>query len=136
MGCQGYDVDKNVLYQDNKSTILLENNSKKISSKQTRALKIRYFFLTEQIEKVNLSMSIAQPWIWLATLCQKSYKEKCFKSSISWLWDTNMFRHKMPRWQERVGRPEYLMENQEMIILDLYDWYMKIQVTIILYISC
>jgi hypothetical protein len=51
---QGYDNQKNILYQDNKSTILLENNGKKSSSKRTRALNIRYFFLKEQIEKGNL----------------------------------------------------------------------------------
>jgi hypothetical protein len=27
---QGYDVEKNIVYQDNKSTILLETNSKKV----------------------------------------------------------------------------------------------------------
>jgi hypothetical protein len=37
---QGYDVEKNIVYQDNKSAILLETNSKKSSGKQTRALNI------------------------------------------------------------------------------------------------
>ena len=51
---QGYPIEKNILYQDNKSTILLLENGKKSSSKRTRALNIRYFFLTDQIEKGNL----------------------------------------------------------------------------------
>jgi hypothetical protein len=50
---QGYDVDKNIVYQDNKSTILLETNGKKSSGKQTRALNICYFFITNQVEKGN-----------------------------------------------------------------------------------
>jgi len=54
MEAQGYPIDKNILYQDNKSAILLEENGKKSSSKRTRALNIRYFFLTDQIEKGNL----------------------------------------------------------------------------------
>jgi hypothetical protein len=37
---QGYNVDKNIIYQDNKSTILLETNGKKSLGKQTRALNI------------------------------------------------------------------------------------------------
>ena len=53
---QGYDIDKNILYQDNKSAILLEVNGKKSSGKRTRALNIRYFFLTNQVEKGNLSI--------------------------------------------------------------------------------
>jgi hypothetical protein len=41
---QGYNVEKNIVYQDNKSAILLETNAKKSSGKQTRALNICYFF--------------------------------------------------------------------------------------------
>jgi hypothetical protein len=48
---QGYDVKKNILYQDNKSTILLETNGKRSSSKRTHALNIQYFFLNDQVEK-------------------------------------------------------------------------------------
>ena len=54
MEAQGYDVKDNILYQDNKSTILLENNGKRSSGKRTRAINIRYFFLTDQVEKGNL----------------------------------------------------------------------------------
>jgi hypothetical protein len=57
MEAQGYKVEKNILFQDNKSTILLLNNGKRSSSKRTRAINIRYFFLTDQIEKGNLLVS-------------------------------------------------------------------------------
>ncbi len=40
---QGYPINKNILYQDNKNAILLEENGKKSSSQQTRHLNIRYF---------------------------------------------------------------------------------------------
>jgi hypothetical protein len=50
---QGYNVDKNIVYQDNKSTILLETKGKKSSGKQTRALNIHCFFVTDQVEKGN-----------------------------------------------------------------------------------
>ena len=56
MEAQGYDIHKNILYQDNKSTILLLENGKRSSSKRTRAINIRYFFLTDQINKGNLSV--------------------------------------------------------------------------------
>ena len=56
MEAQGYAIHKNILYQDNKSTILLEVNGKRSSSKRTRALNIRYFFLTDQVEKGNLTI--------------------------------------------------------------------------------
>jgi hypothetical protein len=40
----GYHVEKNTVYKDNKSAILLERNSKKSSSKRTGAINVRYFF--------------------------------------------------------------------------------------------
>ena len=54
MEAQGYEVKDNILYQDNKSTILLLENGKRSSGKRTRHMNIRYFFLTDQIEKGNL----------------------------------------------------------------------------------
>ena len=53
LGAQGYKVRKNILYQDNKSTILLLNNGKASSGKRTRAINIRYFFLHDQQRKGN-----------------------------------------------------------------------------------
>jgi Reverse transcriptase (RNA-dependent DNA polymerase) len=53
---QGCKMKPTILYQDNKSAILLEKNGKKSSSKRTRALNIRYFFITDQIEKGNLTV--------------------------------------------------------------------------------
>jgi hypothetical protein len=53
---QGYEVDRNVLYQDNKSAILLELNGRKSAGKRSRALNVRYFFLTDHVEKGNLQI--------------------------------------------------------------------------------
>ena len=53
---QGYDIRQNVVFQDNKSAILLEVNGKKSAGKRSRALNIRYFFVTDQIEKRNLEV--------------------------------------------------------------------------------
>ena len=52
----GYGIDRNVLYQDNKSAILLETNGKKSAGKRSRALNIRYFFVTDQVEKGNVQV--------------------------------------------------------------------------------
>ena len=42
---------QNVLYQDNKSTILLIENGQKSAGKRSRAINIWYFFITEKQEK-------------------------------------------------------------------------------------
>ena len=51
---QGYVVDDTVLYQDNKSAILLEENGKSSSSKRTRHMKIRYFFIKDQVDSKEI----------------------------------------------------------------------------------
>jgi hypothetical protein len=48
---QGYRISRNVVHQDNKSAILLETNGRRSSSKRTRAINIRYFFIADQVEK-------------------------------------------------------------------------------------
>ena len=50
------EIDKNILYQDNKSAILLEKNGKASSSQRTRAINIRYFFVTNQAERGMLEI--------------------------------------------------------------------------------
>jgi hypothetical protein len=53
---QGYKIDKNILYQDNKSTILLEENGRRSAGRRSRALNIRYYFVTDQVERKNLQI--------------------------------------------------------------------------------
>jgi hypothetical protein len=56
MKAQGYNVKDNVLFQDNKSFILLENNGKASSSKGTKHINIRYFFITDRVSKEEVSV--------------------------------------------------------------------------------
>lgn len=54
--CQGCPVETNRVHQDDRSTVLLENNGKASSGKQTRALNIRHFMTTDQVKRGNLVM--------------------------------------------------------------------------------
>ena len=53
---QGYEISRNILYQDNKSAILLEKNGKQSSSQRTRAINIRYFYITDQAARGMLEI--------------------------------------------------------------------------------
>ncbi|CAJ1968085.1 unnamed protein product [Cylindrotheca closterium] len=53
---QGYPIHKNILYQDNKSSILLETNGRSSAGKRSRALNTRYFFVTDQVELGNITI--------------------------------------------------------------------------------
>ena len=57
MEAQGYRVKDNVLFQDNKSAILLEQNGKASSSKRTKHINIRYFFVTDRISRGDISVA-------------------------------------------------------------------------------
>jgi hypothetical protein len=57
LDAQGYHVQDNVLFQDNKSAILLEKNGKASSSKRTKHINIRYFFITDRVQKGDLSLA-------------------------------------------------------------------------------
>ena len=48
---QGYDMEPSLLYQDNISAILLETNGKASSSKQTKHIKVKYFYVKDKIDQ-------------------------------------------------------------------------------------
>ena len=53
---QGYQVNENIIYQDNKSAMLLEKNGKASSGKRTKHINIRYFFVTDRIQKGDVDV--------------------------------------------------------------------------------
>ena len=76
---QSYNVKKNILFQDNKSTILLENNGKQSSSQRTRAINIRYFFITDQVKRKNVSIEYCPTKMMLADYMTKPLQGAQFK---------------------------------------------------------
>jgi hypothetical protein len=56
MKAQCYGVKDNVLFQDNKSSILLEKNGKASSSKRTKHNNIWYFFITDRVSNEEVSV--------------------------------------------------------------------------------
>jgi hypothetical protein len=46
---QGFTVSDSIVYQDNQSAILMEKNGRASSSKRTRHINIRYFFVTDRV---------------------------------------------------------------------------------------
>jgi hypothetical protein len=48
---------KNIILQDNTSTIQLENNGRRYSGKRTRHINIRYFYITDQIKEGKVSVT-------------------------------------------------------------------------------
>ena len=76
---QGYKVDSNILYQDNKSTILLEKNGKQSSSQRTRAMNICNFFITDQSKRGNVEIEYCPTKIMVANYMTKLLQGALFK---------------------------------------------------------
>ena len=53
---QGYKIDSTIVYQDNQSAILLEKNGKESSSRRTRHMNIRYFFITDRVKSGEVTI--------------------------------------------------------------------------------
>ncbi len=53
---QGYGVVKNLLLQDNRSSILLERNGSASSGKHTRHINIRHFFISDRVNMKEVSL--------------------------------------------------------------------------------
>ena len=54
MKAEGFIVRDNILYQDNKSAMLLGTNGRASSSKRTRHIKIWYYLVANQVAKGDL----------------------------------------------------------------------------------
>jgi hypothetical protein len=53
---QGYDIEYSLIEQDNKSTILLAENGRASSSKRTRHINIRYFYVTNLVKSSKVKI--------------------------------------------------------------------------------
>jgi len=57
LSAQGVHVPTTTIYQDNMSIILLAENGRSSSSKRTRHINVRYYFLTDQIKNGQVKIA-------------------------------------------------------------------------------
>ena len=65
MRAQGIEVRDNILYQDNISAMLLETNGRASSSKRTKHVNIRYYYVADRVAKGDLRV------VWCPTATEK-----------------------------------------------------------------
>ena len=53
---QGYLTEENIMYQDNLSAMLLDTNGKKSSTKRTKHVRVRYFFIKDRVSSGDIKM--------------------------------------------------------------------------------
>ena len=75
---QGYNWDDTILYQDNLSTILLQKNGKKSSSKRTKHINVRYFLIQDRWENGEFKIDYCPTDEMLADFFTKPLQGKKF----------------------------------------------------------
>ena len=55
---QGYQIYNNIIYQDNQRSIKIQKNGRRSSSKRTRQINARYYFITDRITKRQESVEL------------------------------------------------------------------------------
>jgi hypothetical protein len=78
MGYQGYEVENN-LAEDNQSAQLLLENGRKSAGKQSRAINVRYFFLSDQVKQGNLTIEYCPTDKMVADFWTKPLQGKKFR---------------------------------------------------------
>ena len=97
---QGYHVTDNVLHQDNESTIKLARNGRRSSSKQTWHIEIRYYFVTDHIERDRLRVSYCPTGDMLADYFSKPLQGSLFRKF------RNLILNVSPKDELNVGHGE------------------------------
>ena len=75
---QGYTVLQTVVYQDNKSTITLEQRGRAFSSKRTKHIQGQYFFVKDKIEQGTLEVEFCPTKQMLSNILENTKQGKAF----------------------------------------------------------
>jgi hypothetical protein len=76
---QGYKILDNILYQDNKSSILLETNGRGSSGKRTRHINVRYFFIADRVKSKEIRIEYCPTGIMIADYFTKPLQGALFR---------------------------------------------------------
>lgn len=79
MRAQGYELTDVELYQDNQSAMMLETQGKASSSRRTRHLDIRFFFVKDKVEKKEVTIKYEPTEAMIADCITKPLQGKMFQ---------------------------------------------------------
>ena len=80
LSAQGVHVPTTTIYQDNMSTILLAENGRSSSSKRTRHINVRYYFVTDQVKRGYVKIAYCPTEDMLGDFFTKPLQGSVFKN--------------------------------------------------------
>jgi hypothetical protein len=75
---QGYEVSETVLHQDNQSAMLMETNGRLSSSKRTRHMHIRFFWIADHVQSGKIKLEYCPTGVMLADYFTKPLQGAAF----------------------------------------------------------
>jgi Reverse transcriptase (RNA-dependent DNA polymerase). len=88
---QGYEIEENLLYQDNMSAIKIEENGEKSCSKRSRHIDMRYFFIKDQLGTESIEVVYCPTEYMVADFLPTLSKESCSTTSKQSSWVMNLY---------------------------------------------
>jgi len=76
---QGYKIENNIMYQDNKSAILMEINGRNSCTGNSRHINIRYFWVKDRVDKGEVKVEYLPTHIMLADYFTKPLQGSQFR---------------------------------------------------------
>ena len=111
---QGFELEENILYQDNQSAMLIEKNGKRSSGQKTKHMDNRYFWIKDRLDSENIQVKYCPTEKMLADFFTKPLQGSLFRKfrdvilgykHISEL-ENESETIKSPACQERVGKSD------------------------------
>jgi hypothetical protein len=76
---QGFEIKKNILYQDNQSSIKIEKNGKKSSGQKTKHMDNRYFWIKDRLETEGIDVEYCPTELMIADFFTKPLQGALFR---------------------------------------------------------
>ena len=122
MMAQGYEIKKNIVYQDNQSAMKMEINGRNSCTGNSRHIDIRYFFTKDRIDKKEMTVEYCSTEEMIADYFTKPLQGKPFKFFrdiiMGYKHIKDLSEYKDSPIKERVGNMD---QNRKMIGVSSYD---------------
>jgi hypothetical protein len=83
--CQGYDIDEDIVYQDNMSSLSLEKNGRISSSKRTKHIKAKYFLIKDYYNSGEIDLRYCPTDVMWADVLTKPLQGQKFRDMRAFL---------------------------------------------------
>ena len=102
MEAQGYGIKKNIVYQDNQSTMKMLINGRNSCTGNSRHINVRYFFVKDRIDKRELKVEYCHTLLILADYFTKPLMGERFRDLRDFIMVHKLIYDLNPKWMQPI----------------------------------